>query len=75
MQIFIKPLIGAMITLDVEPTDTIENLKIKIRDKESILPDHQWLIFGDNHLAEDGKSLADYNIHNESVIHIVQCLK
>ena len=75
MQIFIKPLIGAMITLDVEPSDTLKNLKSKIHDKEGMLSEHQWLIFGGNHMEEDGKSLADYNIHNESVIHLVVWLK
>jgi ubiquitin len=74
MKIIIKPLVGAMITLEVEPSDTIEGMKAKIHDKEGILPEHQWLIFGDNHL-EDGKSLADYKIRNESVIHLVEWLK
>lgn len=75
MQIFIKPLIGATFTIDVEPSDTLENLKSKIRDTEGILPEHQWLIFGGNHLEEDGRTLADYNICAESVIHLVQWLK
>ena len=64
-----------MITLDVEPSDTLENLKSKIQDKDGILPEHQWLIFGGNHLEEDEKSLVDYGICNESVIHLVQWLK
>lgn len=75
MQVFIKQLVGAIIKLDVEPSDTLENLKSKIQDKEGILSEHQWLIFGGNHLEEDGKSLADYNIHNESIIHLVIWLK
>ena len=34
MQIFVKTLTGKTITLEVEPSDTIENVKAKIQDKE-----------------------------------------
>ena len=67
MQIFVRTPAGNNVTIDVEPTDSIENLRGKVQDKEAIAPNCQKLACN-GLVLEDGRTLSDYNIQKEAVI-------
>jgi len=70
MPLFVLQPTYSLLTLDVEPSDTIENVKAKVQDMSLIPPDSQYLYFG-GQLMADGHTLSDYGITRSSTIPLV----
>lgn len=69
-QIHVKTLKGKTVIIEVESSETVHNVKVQIQDREGIPMDQQKLIFGGKELKNGVQTLAEYHIHNESVLHL-----
>ena len=74
MYIFVKRHTGKTIILKTEPSDTIEKVKTKIQDKDGFPPDKHVIVF-DGKILKDDRTLIDYNIQSESILHSVLRLR
>jgi large subunit ribosomal protein L40e len=72
--VYVKTLTGGTISLSVNASDSIDQIKAQIQVREGIPPDAQILVFGGRQL-ENGRAIADYRVQKESTLHLVLRLR
>lgn len=70
MEIIVRTVSGKSFTLDVNGSDLVDNVQLKIQDKLGYPPDQQKFIFA-GRILEHGRTLSDYNIQNGSLCHLI----
>ena len=69
-KIYIETETGDTITLEIDPTETVKNVKLMIQEEERVPPGQQCLFFFNKEL-DDSQTLSAYNIQRESVLQVV----
>jgi len=73
-RIHVKTQTGKMITLEVVPEDTIENVKKKMFEEEGIAVECTNIVYAGEKL-EGQRTLGDYNIRRESILNLIPTLR
>ena len=73
-QIFVQNLAGKAITINVNDSDRVEDIKRKIQAKEFIPADKQRLVYSGKEMI-DGQTLGDYNVVKDSTVHMAIRMK
>ena len=71
LEIFVQVRSREIITLEVDSSDTIGNLKEKIKDKKGFPAEEQRLFFQGKTELKDDRTVSDYHIQNKSTVNLL----
>ncbi|GFE55063.1 ubiquitin [Babesia ovis] len=74
MRVQVQTMMGQKLEVEVDPNETVLEFKKKLSKKQKLPVDQQRIIY-EGKMLQDNKTLADYNIKNNSVIHMVLRLR
>jgi len=69
---YVKDTKGKKFLVDVNPTDTLEEVKEKIKGKQGIPKEHQRLAFEGRPLEDGNKTLRDYDVQHKSALELLE---